>query len=115
MAPVLPEVKAGSNAITIVNVRAYIIESKYPEQAGGGFAEYHSQSEGHWILGTKEWSIAKPMCIYEKYKSRRIVEIELTNGIKSVGVSIGDESACFIIGKHFSRFLERQDLLSTSL
>jgi L-rhamnonate dehydratase len=120
---VLPEVKADSNAITIAHVRAYIIGSKDAEQAGGGFADCHSQSEGHWILGTNEWPIATPMSIYEKYKARRnswgidalgsvIVEIELTNGITGVGISIGGEPACFIIENHFSRFLEGQDPLN---
>ena len=120
---VLPDVKPDKNAITIVNVRAYVIKSKATEEAGGGFADCHSQTEGHWIFGTDQWPIANPMSLYERYKARRsswgidaigsvIVEIELTNGIKGVGVSIGGEPACFIIEHHFSRFLEGQDPLN---
>ena len=120
---VLPDVKADENAVTICDVRAYIIKSKTAEAAGGGFADCHSQKEGHWILGTNEWPIANPMSVYEKYKARRnswgidalgsvIVQIELTNGMIGVGVSIGGEPACFIIEKHFSRFLKGQDPLN---
>jgi L-rhamnonate dehydratase len=115
---VLPDVVADENAITIVNVRAYVIARKKVE--GSKIIDCDSRQEGHWILGTNEWPIANPMSIYEKYKSRRsswgkdvigsvIVEIELTNGITGVGISIGGEPACFIIEKHFSRFLEGQD------
>ena len=120
---VLPEVKADEGAVTIANVRAYVVGSKKAEADGGGFADCHSQGEGHWILGTNEWPIANPMSVYEKYKARRtswgidalgsvIVEIELTNGMTGVGVSIGGEPACFIIENHFSRFLEGQDPLN---
>ncbi|CAF4766780.1 unnamed protein product, partial [Rotaria sp. Silwood2] len=38
-----------------------------------------------------------------------IVEIELTNGINGVGISIGGEPACYIIEHHFSRFLKGED------
>jgi L-rhamnonate dehydratase len=120
---VLPDVKPDKNAITIASVRAYVIKSKEAEEAGGGFADCHSQAEGHWILGTDKWPIANPMSLYEKYKARRtswgidaigsvIVVIELTNGIEGVGISIGGEPACFIIENHFSRFLEGQDPLN---
>jgi L-rhamnonate dehydratase len=120
---VLPNVEPDKNAVTIAHVRAYVIGSKDAEQAGGGFADCHSQGDGHWILGTKEWPIANPMSFYEKYKARRtswgidalgsvIVEIELTNGMTGVGISIGGEPACFIIENHFSRFLEGQDPLN---
>ncbi|CAF0953459.1 unnamed protein product [Adineta steineri] len=120
---VLPDVKPDENAITISHVRAYVIKSKEVEETGGGFADCHSQAEGHWILGTDKWPIANPMSYYEKYKARRsswgidaigsvIVEIELTNGIKGIGISIGGEPACYIIEKHFSRFLEGQDPLN---
>ncbi|CAF1516015.1 unnamed protein product [Rotaria sordida] len=123
---VLPDVKADENAVTILDVRAYIIkskESKKEEEEEGGSADYHSQVEGHWIDGTDKWPIANPMSLYEKYKSRRtswgidaigsvIVEIELTNGINGVGISIGGEPACFIIENHFRRFLIGQDPLN---
>ena len=60
------------------------------------------------------------MSIYEKYKSRRsswgidvlgsvICEIELSNGVCGAGISIGGEPACYLIEKHYSRFLIGQD------
>ena len=85
---VLPDVKADDNAVTIAAVRAYVIETKKAEGAGGGVADCHARNEGHWILGTNEWPIANPMSVYESYKARRnswgkdvvgsfVVEIEL--------------------------------------
>ena len=120
---VLPEVQADENAVKIESVQAYVVKSKEVEEKGGGFADCHSQAEGHWILGTNEWPIANPMSMYEKYKARRsswkidalgsvIVVIKLTNGIEGVGISIGGEAACFIVEKHFSHFLLGQDPLN---
>ena len=120
---VLPDVQADKDAITIRAVRAYVSDSKQTEERGGGFADCHSQKEGHWIHGTDEWPIANPMSVYEKYKARRtswkidalgsvIVEIELTNGMKGVGVSIGGPPACYIVEHHFSDFLVGQDPLN---
>ncbi|CAF3938206.1 unnamed protein product [Rotaria magnacalcarata] len=120
---IFPDVTPDENAITILNVRAYVIKSNETETNTGGSADYHSQVDGHWIFGTDKWPIANPMSLYEKYKSRRstwgidaigsvIAEIELTNGIKGVGISIGGQPACFIIENHFSRFLEGQDPLN---
>ena len=117
---VLPDVKADENVVTIAAVRAYVIEVPKVE---GALADCHSRKEGHWILGTNEWPIANPMSIYETYKARRnswgkdvvgsfVVEIELTNGMTGVGISIGGEPACFIIEHHLSRFLKGQDPLN---
>ncbi len=94
---------------SICDVRAYIVD------ASGG-ADYHDQSQGHWIIDTP---IANPMSVYEEYKSSRvswginalgsvIVEVELDNGTTGVGISTGGEPACFIIERHLKRFLVGQ-------
>jgi len=38
-----------------------------------------------------------------------IVEVELTNGMIGVGISIGGEAGCSIIERHLARFVEGQD------
>ena len=120
---VLPDVVPDRDAITIVHVRAYVIDTKKLAQETSRATDSHTRREGHWINGTDEWPIANPMSYYEKYKARRstwgkdvvgsvIVEIELSNGMTGAGVSLGHEPACFIIEHHFSRFLEGQDPLN---
>lgn len=120
---VFPDVKPDENAITIANVRAYIPKPNTEDKKSGGRADYHDQADNHWIFGTQQWPIANPMSLYDKYKAHRaswginaigsvIVEIELTNGVTGVGVSIGGQPACFIIENHFSRFLKGQDPLN---
>jgi len=87
------------------------------EKKSGGGADCHSQAEGHWIVDT---DISNPMSGYNRYKKSRttwgigalgsiICEVELTNGMIGVGISIGGEPACYIIEKHLNRFLEGQD------
>ena len=62
------------------------------------------------------------MSVYEEYRASRtswgigalgsvIVEVELDNDEKTVGVgiSIGGEAACFMVENHLSRFVEGQD------
>ena len=104
-------------------VRAYVLDSKKIEETAGGGADCHSQSDGHWIVDTP---ISTPMSIYEIYKSSRkswgidaigsiIVEIELNNGIKGYGVSIGGEPGCFIVEKHFHRFVVGQSIYNIEL
>ena len=129
--PVVPE----EGAVVVKEVRAYIIGpsaaakdagereeanaeiAKSQEEAAGGGADCHSQSDGHWIVDTP---ISNPMSPYGAYKSSRkswginalgtvICEVELTNGMVGVGVSIGGEPACHIIEHHLSRFVEGQD------
>jgi L-rhamnonate dehydratase len=57
---------------------------------------------------------------YASYKASRkswgidaigsiIVEVELTNGMVGVGISIGGEAGCSIIERHLARFVEGQD------
>ena len=55
-------------AVTVTEVRAYVVCSKSDEEAAGGGADCHSQSHGHWIVDTP---IANPMSIYSGYKHSR--------------------------------------------
>ncbi|CAF3737851.1 unnamed protein product [Rotaria sordida] len=120
---ILPDVEPDENAIKIKDVRSYIIKSEENKKWQDDSAYYHKQVEGHWIDGTDQWPIANPMSLYQKYKSRRnswgigalgsvIVEIELTNGINGVGISIGGQPACYLIEYHFRRFLIGEDPLN---
>eukprot|EP01104_Vermistella_antarctica_P012473 TRINITY_DN3620_c0_g1_i1.p1 TRINITY_DN3620_c0_g1~~TRINITY_DN3620_c0_g1_i1.p1 ORF type:complete len:473 (-),score=112.56 TRINITY_DN3620_c0_g1_i1:16-1317(-) len=95
----------------IKDVRAYVVS---PLESGG---DYHRQQDGHWIVSTM---IANPMSIYEQYKTSRlswgidalgtvVVEVELEDGTVGFGTSVGGEPACFIVEKHFSRFVIGQD------
>lgn len=54
---VLPDVVPDVGAVIIKQVRAYVISSKKVEENSGGGADCHSQSEGHWILGTDQLPI----------------------------------------------------------
>eukprot|EP00298_Acanthocystis_sp_HF-20_P005359 c15554_g1_i1.p1 GENE.c15554_g1_i1~~c15554_g1_i1.p1 ORF type:complete len:455 (+),score=188.75 c15554_g1_i1:74-1438(+) len=112
-----PPVIADETAVKIKAVRAFVIGTKELEEKSGGGADCHSQSGGHWIVDTP---IANPMSVYQEYKKSRLswginalgtvlVEVELTNGIIGVGISIGGEPACFIVEQHLSRFLIDQD------
>lgn len=42
-------------------------------------------------------------------------QVELTNGMIGVGISIGGEPACYIIEKHLARFVEGQDVHNIEL
>ena len=95
----------------ITDVRAYVLSDK---GAGG---EYHDREEGHWLVDSL---IANPMSKYPEYKASRtswgigvlgsiVVEIELENGIVGVATGLGGEAACFLIERHFRRFLVGQD------
>ena len=103
--------------ILVKEVRAYTFGDDELEKESGGGADCHKQSVGHWIIDS---TIATPMSVYEQYRSSRtswgidamgtiIVEIELTNGIVGVGISIGGIAACSIVEHHLSRFVEQQD------
>ena len=111
--PVVPD----ESTVTVKEVRAYVIGDKKLEEKSGGGADCHAQSHGHWIVDTP---ISNPMSIYSMYKGSRkswgidaigtvVCEVELTNGMTGVGISIGGEPACFIIENHLSRFVEGQD------
>lgn len=95
----------------IVDVRAYTLAEK---GAGG---EYHDREQGHWLVDTL---IANPMSKYPDYKASRtswgigvlgsiVVEIETDDGAVGVATGLGGEAACFLIERHFRRFLIGQD------
>lgn len=91
----------------IIDVRAYVIDAR---GAGG---DYHARDQGHWLIDTL---IANPMSGYADYKASRtswgiavlgsiVVEIETKGGIVGVATGLGGPPACFMIEKHFRRFL----------
>ncbi len=88
----------------IVDVRAYLVER-------GG--DYHDRDQGHWLIDTL---IANPMSGYDAYKASRtswgiavlgsiVVEIETRSGVVGVATGLGGPPACFLIERHFRRFL----------
>lgn len=91
----------------IVDVRASLVEAR---GAGG---DYHDRDEGHWLVDTL---ISNPMSGYPEYKASRtswgiavlgsvVVEIETKGGAIGVATGLGGPPACFMIEKHFRRFL----------
>ncbi|GAB5363719.1 hypothetical protein AAMO2058_000908100 [Amorphochlora amoebiformis] len=112
-------VEPDQGAVVIKHVRAFVVASKAAEEKAGGLGDCHAQKDTHWITGAIR-PIATPISGHTKYKKNRkswgidaigtmIVEIELSNGMKGHGVSIGGEPGCFIVEKHLSRFIEGQD------
>ncbi len=92
----------------IVDIRAFVLR--------GGGADYHDQSDGHWI----DDNIATPMSKYPDYrKSRRsfginvlgtlVVEVESDDGTIGFAVTTGGEPAAYIVEKHLSRFVIGQN------
>jgi len=117
------QVRPNPSAVLIKEVRAFVFADDDDEKTSGGGADCHKQSKGHWIVDS---DIANPMSVYEQYRKSRtawgidamgsvIVEIELTNGIVGVGISIGGDAACYIVEKHLSRFIEGQDPANVEL
>ncbi len=111
--PVVPE----EDAVVVKEVRAFVVGSKEIEEKSGGGADCHAQARGHWIVDTP---IANPMSGHRMYKASRkswgidaigsvVCEVELTNGMVGVGISIGGEPGCYIIEHHLARFVEGQD------
>jgi L-rhamnonate dehydratase len=91
----------------IVSVRAFVVKTK---DAGG---DYYARESGHWLT---EIESASPMSRYSKFRTPHtkwgadvlgsvLVEIELSSGIIGIATGVGGELACFIVEKHFSRFL----------
>jgi L-alanine-DL-glutamate epimerase-like enolase superfamily enzyme len=91
----------------IIDVRASLIDSR---GAGG---DYHDRDEGHWLVDTL---ISTPMSGYAAYKPSRtswgiavlgsiLVEIETESGLVGVATGLGGPPACFMIERHFRRFL----------
>ena len=101
----------------IVDVRAYLVSGK------GEGGDYHDQPQGHWIVDTM---IANPMSAYPAYKTSRttwgigvlgsiLVEIEDEKGNVGIATGFGGEPACYLIEKHFSRFLIGQSAHNLNL
>jgi L-rhamnonate dehydratase len=104
-------------------VRAFVFGDDTQEKESGGGADCHKQPQGHWIVDS---DIANPMSVYEQYRKSRtswgidamgsvVVEVELTNGMIGVGISIGGDAACYIVEKHLARFAEGQDPTNVEL
>ena len=95
----------------IADVRAFLVDAR---GAGG---DYHDRDKGHWLIDTL---IANPMSGYPEYKASRtswgiavlgsiVVEIETKGGKIGVATGLGGPPACFMIEKHFRRFLVGAD------
>lgn len=104
------------NRFDIVDVRAYVVDGS---DIGG---DYHRRAAGHWIADTL---IANPMSLYPEYRERRtswgigvlgsvLVEIEAADGTIGVATGMGSLPACFLIEKHFRRFLLGSDPRDTA-
>ena len=92
----------------IAAVRAYVVE--------GGGADYHDQSEDHWIVR----QVATPMSIFPEYKETRlsfginvlkslVVEVEADNGVVGFGISTGGYPAAWLVMNHLQRFVVGKD------
>ncbi|KGA02025.1 rhamnonate dehydratase [Cobetia amphilecti] len=93
--------------VVIKQVRAFTVR--------GGGADYHDQTEGHWI----DSQIATPMSKYPEYRMNRrsfglnvlgtlVVELEASDGTVGFGVTTGGEIGAWIVEKHLARFIEGQ-------
>ena len=97
--------------IIITDVRAFVLE-----QIGAG-GDYHDREQGHWLVDSL---IATPMSAYPEYKQSRtsfginvmnsiVVEVEASDGTVGISAGQGGAPACYMIEKHFKRFLVGQD------
>ena len=97
--------------VTITDVRAFVLE-----QIGAG-GDYHDREQGHWLVDNL---IATPMSAYPEYKQSRtsfginvmnsiVVEVEASDGTVGISAGQGGAPACYMIEKHFKRFLVGQD------
>lgn len=89
-------------------IRAYVVE--------GGGADYHDQTQEHWIVK----QIATPMSIYPEYKMTRtsfginalktlVVEVEADDGTVGFGISTGGYPAAWLVMNHLDRFIVGSD------
>jgi L-rhamnonate dehydratase len=101
----------------IADVRAFTIAEK------GVGGDYHDREKGHWLIDSL---ISTPMSGYAEYKASRkswgiaalgsfLVEVETESGHVGVCTGFGGAPACFVIEKHFRRFLIGADVRDTSL
>jgi len=104
------------NPFRIADVRAYSLS----EPGVGG--DYHDRAQGHWLVDSL---ISTPMSVYPEYKESRtswgiavlgslVVEIETESGVVGVATGFGGDPACFLIEKHFRRFLMGADVRDTA-
>src|SRR5262249_16154827 len=95
----------------IVAVRAFVVETR---DAGGA---YFAKETGNWLT---DLETATPMSRYAEFRTPHtkwgadvldsvLVEIELACGIIGMGTGVGGEPACFMVEKHFARFLMGSD------
>ena len=100
----------------ITDVRAYVVGG---DDIGG---DYHRRAGGHWITDTL---IANPMSVYPEYRESRttwgigvlgsiVVEVEAADGSVGVATGMGGAPACYLIEKHFRRFLIGADPRDTA-
>ena len=91
----------------IVDLRAYVLDQ--PEMGG----DYNRRAAGHWLVDDL---VATPMSIYPEYRDSRdswgmgvlgsiLVEVESDNGEIGVATGPGGDAACYLIERHFRRFV----------
>ncbi|CAN6634845.1 hypothetical protein TRVA0_014S02982 [Trichomonascus vanleenenianus] len=107
-----------TQGITIKNIRTYINPDKKPDGSGGASGgDYHDVAAGHWLIDSK---FSTPMSRYPEHSKSRVdfginvlgschVEIEASDGTVGFATGLGGEPACFLIQKHFRRFLIGSD------
>ncbi|RWA03024.1 hypothetical protein EKO27_g12081, partial [Xylaria grammica] len=102
---------------TIKAVRSFIIDG-----VGSG-GDYHNVKGGHWLIDT---DISTPCSIWDQYKKSRtswginvlgsfLVEIEASDGTVGFATGFGGPPACWLVHKHFERFLIGADPRNTNL
>ena len=95
----------------IADVRAFSIDQ--PEVGG----DYCNRESGHWLVDTV---VANPMSGYPEYRESRdswgmgvltsvLVEVEAEDGTVGIATGLGGDAACYLIERHFSRFLRGAD------
>ncbi len=100
----------------IVDIRAYVIDAR------GQGGDYHDREDGHWLV---DGDISTPMSVYPEYRKSRtswgiavlgsiLVEVELEDGTIGIATGLGGEPACFLIEKHFKRFIVGSDCRDVS-
>jgi L-rhamnonate dehydratase len=106
-----------SNSMTIVRLSVYTVESD------GDGGDYHRKKQGHWLIDSM---ISNPMSGYPEYKGSRtswgigvlgsiVVEIETRGGIVGVATGFGGPPACWLIDRHFRRFIVGADARNINL